>query len=97
MRKLATAFAIAVGMANPAYADDLPPILSALVWKQTFPECDRPAPTLDTGSAQICSAAQKMREFMEHDGRKSAITHSDPGAISICPPPYRMTARDGCQ
>ena len=97
MRKLIAKLAIAVALASPAYADDLPPILSALVWKQTFPECDRPAPTLDTREAQLCSAAQKMREFMEHGGRESAITRTDPGAISICPPPYRMSARDGCQ
>jgi hypothetical protein len=28
--------------------------------------------------------------------RHGARSHNDPGAISLCPPPYKMT-RDGCQ
>jgi hypothetical protein len=28
---------------------------------------------------------------------RGAIVHHDPGAADLCPPPYRMTERDGCQ
>ena len=28
--------------------------------------------------------------------RRAAIPHNDPGAVSLCPPPHKMT-RDGCQ
>jgi hypothetical protein len=28
--------------------------------------------------------------------RKSEIPHHDPGAVSLCPPPHRMTS-DGCK
>jgi hypothetical protein len=28
--------------------------------------------------------------------KRAAAPHTDPGAISLCPPPHRMT-RDGCQ
>jgi len=33
------------------------------------------------------------------EAAKAARTanYRDPGAISICQPPFRMTARDGCQ
>jgi hypothetical protein len=28
--------------------------------------------------------------------KRAAVPHTDPGAISLCPPPHKMT-RDGCQ
>ena len=29
--------------------------------------------------------------------RRAAMPHNDPGAISLCRPPHKMTERDGCQ
>jgi hypothetical protein len=29
--------------------------------------------------------------------KRAASAYNDLGAISLCPPPHRMTARDGCQ
>jgi hypothetical protein len=31
------------------------------------------------------------------EATKAAVHHNDPGAIALCPPPHRMTAKDGCR
>jgi len=43
-------------------------------------------------AAQAAAASPKKAEEQRHGAR----LHNDPGAISLCPPPHKMT-RDGCQ
>lgn len=39
---------------------------------------------------------EQIRTEQAEAERKATMPHNDPGAVSLCPPPRRMT-RDGCQ
>jgi hypothetical protein len=42
-------------------------------------------------------AAVISRTGQADDERRAAMPHHDPGAVSLCQPPHKMTERDGCQ
>jgi hypothetical protein len=55
----------------------------------TEPPVTRTTPSSETVSYDPVAEAGKAQV--------RATEHRDPPSLSLCPPPYRMTARDGCQ
>jgi hypothetical protein len=55
--------------------------------------------TLDAAAqAGVCGPVRQMAaEIRAEAERRAAQPHNDPASISVCPPPRRMTPRDGCQ
>jgi hypothetical protein len=65
-----------------------------------------PSPSPDLQARQTIDTENTIRYNADAEQRKAqlqAIEHArasdrgSPSALSLCPPPYRMTARDGCQ
>ena len=65
-----------------------------------------PPPAPDLQARQTIDTENTIRYNADAEQRKAqlqAIEHAgapdrgSPSALSLCPPPYRMTARDGCQ
>ena len=70
------------------------------------PPSQSASPAPDPPARQTTSTESTIRYNADAEQRKAqlqAIEHAgapdrgSPSALSLCPPPYRMTARDGCQ
>lgn len=57
-----------------------------------------PAPAIITGrTAGHRQLARVPAGQIEPQSAHVAFSHNEPGVVSLCPPPRRMTERDGCQ
>ncbi len=71
-------------------------------------DCNRPAGELSPADRRHCEQFERFLKTVPgdpsiHKGTeprtnvREAEHYQDPGAISLCPPPYRMTEEFGCQ
>jgi hypothetical protein len=88
VKSLAAAALLAGALCGAASADEP---LEAL-----WPGCHKPI--VDPVDMVICQAiGTTTHSFQEAQIEARRRAHLDPGAIPLCPPPHKMTARDGCR